>query len=171
MNSKYLITLLSIGIFFIYGCNIDTNLVKDVEVLKQAPDFSLTTIEGKTITKDDFKGKVVLIQAYAAWCPTCQIEARNIQEVRNRFSEEKLDIIHLNVQPGESKKQIEEFRKKSVGDGGKWYWVLPNIQAAEAFNVRSLEHTFLINKNEEIVYEDIQFTNPDKISEIIQGLV
>jgi thiol-disulfide isomerase/thioredoxin len=171
MNHKYVIALLSVGIFFIYGCNVDTNATKDVEALQKAPDFSLTTMGGKTITRDDFNGKIVLVQAYAAWCPTCQIEARNIQEVRNRFSEDELEIIHFNVQPGESKEQIEEFRKKSLGDGGNWYWALPNSDAAYGFSVRSLEQTYLINNHGEIAYMDIQFTNPDAISKIIKEMI
>ena len=139
--------------------------------LEQAPDFSLTTLEGNSITKNDFKGKVVLMQVFAAWCVTCITEARNIQQVRDKFSEKDLEIVFFDITKGETKEQIEDFRIKSVGDRGKWHWTFYDNQIVPAYAVRTLEQTFLINKNGEIAYTDFGFTNPDQISEVIKGMI
>ena len=56
-----------------------------------------------------FDDKVVLMQVFAAWCATCITEARNIQQVRNQFSEKDLEIVFFDVQQGETKEQIEDF--------------------------------------------------------------
>lgn len=173
---KHKLIILSFAlIIIVYGCsNSSRNLpvfgIKE-GALEQAPDFSLTTLDGKTITKSDFKDKVVLMQVFAAWCPTCITEARNIQQVRNEFSEKDLEIVFFDVQQGETKEQIEEFIKKSLGNEGKWHWALTNPSMAPAYGVRTLEQTFLINKNGEIAYTDFGFTNPNKISQVIKELI
>ena len=52
------------------------NAVKETASnLGVAKDFSLQTTEGESITISQFKGKVVILQAMASWCPSCKLQA------------------------------------------------------------------------------------------------
>jgi thiol-disulfide isomerase/thioredoxin len=44
-----------------------------------APDFTLTTLDGKTITKESLQGKPTLLMFWASWCGTCQHELPNVK--------------------------------------------------------------------------------------------
>jgi peroxiredoxin len=50
-----------------------------------APDFSLTTLDGQTITLSDLRGKVVLLNFWAAWCPPCKAEMPAIERTYQDF--------------------------------------------------------------------------------------
>ena len=53
---------------------------------KLAPDFEITTLLGDTIRLSDLRGKVVMIEFWASWCPPCREEAPNIAKVYNDYS-------------------------------------------------------------------------------------
>lgn len=48
---------------------------------QEAPDFRLVTLDGTTVTRDSLRGKVVLINFWATWCPPCRIEMPGFQSV------------------------------------------------------------------------------------------
>lgn len=50
-----------------------------VKIGQQVPDFSMTTIDGKTIRMADLKGKVVMLQFTASWCSVCRKEMPHIE--------------------------------------------------------------------------------------------
>lgn len=48
---------------------------------QMAPDFQLTTLTGEPVTRDSLRGKVVLLNFWATWCPPCRIEMPGFQSV------------------------------------------------------------------------------------------
>ena len=74
-----------------------------------APDFTGTTLEGKTLTLSDFRGEIVLVNDFATWCGPCQAETPYLVEVYNA-EEGEIVIIGLNLQEGESK--VAEYKEQ-----------------------------------------------------------
>ena len=76
-----------------------------------APDFELTMFDGSTVKLSDLKGKVVLLNFWATWCPPCRAElARVEKDIIEHFKGQ--DFIFLPVSRGEKREVVEAFREK-----------------------------------------------------------
>jgi peroxiredoxin len=64
-----------------------------------APDFSLPGIDGKTYTLSELKGKVVLLEFIATWCPHCQDEAPAMNDLYNGYNSQGVEFIDINATP------------------------------------------------------------------------
>lgn len=61
-----------------------------------APDFTLETFEGQTYTLSDFRGRPVLVNFWASWCPPCRSEMPAMQRVFEDLEEEGLIVLAVN---------------------------------------------------------------------------
>jgi thiol-disulfide isomerase/thioredoxin len=66
-----------------------------------APDFSLTTLDGKTITKESLQGKPTLLMFWASWCGTCQHELPNVKALYEQKSK-GLQAVAIGFQDDEA---------------------------------------------------------------------
>jgi peroxiredoxin len=74
-----------------------------------APDFSLRTIDGATLSLRQFRGQTVLVNFWATWCGPCQVEMPVIQSKYEQFKEEGLVVLAVNLD--ESARAVAEFRE------------------------------------------------------------
>src|ERR1035437_9701919 len=74
------------------------NSVETIKFVKNpvpAPDFTIKTIDGKTIAASDLRGKVVLLNFWATWCPPCRAEIPDLIRLQTKYAG-KLQIIGLS---------------------------------------------------------------------------
>ncbi|MGY0692743.1 TlpA disulfide reductase family protein [Virgibacillus sp. FSP13] len=69
-----------------------------------APDFELETLEGETVRLSDYKGKRVLVNFWATWCPPCRAEIPDLEKLYD-----KKDVTILAVNLTESEKSEDNF--------------------------------------------------------------
>ncbi|MFP3919059.1 TlpA disulfide reductase family protein [Lysinibacillus telephonicus] len=63
-----------------------------------APDFTLKTLSGESYTLSDLKGKKVILNFWATWCPPCKEEMPHLQEYYEKYAEEEnVEIIGVNL--------------------------------------------------------------------------
>ncbi len=79
---------------------------------KEAPDFTLTDINGKKHKLSDYRGKKVVLMFWATWCPPCKATIPHLMELRRAVGEDKLAIMgisHITEDPPNTAEIIKQF--------------------------------------------------------------
>src|SRR5690348_16998960 len=62
-----------------------------------APDFTLITPDGKKVSLKDYRGKVVFLNFWATWCPSCRTEMPDMDKLYREYKAKGLEIVAVNV--------------------------------------------------------------------------
>ncbi len=108
-----------------------------------APDFQLENLDGQSISLSDFRGKPVLINFWATWCPQCRSEMPYIQEIYEEWSDQGLVLLAINI--GENSYTVEEFMQSH----NLSFTVLLDTEKdiAQRYNITGIPTTLFIDKD------------------------
>lgn len=77
----------------------------------EAPDFIVEMFDGQKVRLSDLRGKVVLVNFWATWCPPCREELTRVQtDIIDRFAGK--EFVFLPISRGEEKQTVAAFRKR-----------------------------------------------------------
>jgi peroxiredoxin len=77
---------------------------------KEAPDFTVTDLNGKKHTLSEYRGKNVMLIFWATWCPPCIAEIPHLIELRKQISEDKLVMLGIScIDPKNTPERIRNF--------------------------------------------------------------
>jgi peroxiredoxin len=130
-----------------------------------APDFSLESLDGKTMHLSDFRGKAVLLNFWATWCGPCKIEMPWFVDLQKQYGSQGLQIVGVAMDDA-SKEDIGKFAK----DMGVNYPILIGKESVgdEYGGVPALPETFLIGRDGKIVDKIIGLKGKADIEEAIK---
>jgi cytochrome c biogenesis protein CcmG, thiol:disulfide interchange protein DsbE len=110
-----------------------------------APDLTLTTLDGNTISLSDFRGQPVILNFWATWCPPCRAEMPVLQQVFQDYKETGLMILTVNSTAHDSPSAVQNFVSEYnlaipilLDDQGK---------ATKNYQVSSLPTTYFIDRD------------------------
>jgi peroxiredoxin len=138
-----------------------------LEIGNTAPDFTLQTIDDKTITLSDFRGKIVMVNMWLTECKGCVDEMAHIQAVFDKWSDEELIILAINTT--DSAVTVKEF----VNRGGFTFPILvdPRGQASGDYCKFGAPTTFFIDgKGIVRAIQQSAFLSPDEIESLLEAL-
>jgi thiol-disulfide isomerase/thioredoxin len=78
---------------------------------KKAHAFTLTTIDGKKVSLSDYKGRPVLVNFWATWCPACKLEMPWFEEFRQKYGPQGFEILGI-AQDDAPKDEIDKVAKR-----------------------------------------------------------
>lgn len=117
--------------------------------LQDSIDFTLTDQYGETHTLSDYKGKTVILNFWATWCPPCRAEMPDIQKIYDDYLQAEDDsVVILGIAaPGLGQEQDEEGITSFLTENGYTYPVLMDTDGAVfgAYGIYSYPTTFFIN--------------------------
>ena len=130
-----------------------------------APDFTLESLEGKSVRLSDLRGKAVLLNFWATWCGPCKIETPWLVELQNQYGHDGLQVVGVEM-GDDSKDDITKFAK----DMGMNYPILIGKEAVgEAYGgVPALPETFFIGRDGKIVDKIIGLRGKAEIEDSIK---
>jgi thiol-disulfide isomerase/thioredoxin len=130
-----------------------------------APDFTLDSLEGKSMRLSDLRGKAVLLNFWATWCSPCKIEMPWFVELQNEYGPQGLQIVGVAMDDS-GKDEIAKFAK----DMGVNYPVLIGKEAVgDAYGgVPALPESFFIGRDGKIVDRIIGLKGKEDIEESIK---
>lgn len=103
---KIALLIILTSVLLINGC-----AEKLARVGELAPDFQLKDLDGQAVALSEFRGKPLLLNFWATWCPPCRAEMPYIQQVYDEWSDKGLVVFAINI--GESSAKVKEFMQIS----------------------------------------------------------
>ncbi|MDR2509944.1 MAG: TlpA family protein disulfide reductase [Spirochaetaceae bacterium] len=109
--------------------------------------FTLTALDGASVSLDSLKGKVVFLNFWATWCPPCREEMPSMEALYQKFRSKGLEIVACDIM--ENKERVEKFmRDKNI-----------NFQAlldsdgrvSRTYGVQGIPVTFILDRDGMII--------------------
>lgn len=131
--------------------NMDDAIAKStlVKVGDKAPEFKVEMLDGSRLTLSSLKGKVVLVNFWATWCPPCREELKYVQkDIVDRFAGR--DFAFVAISRGETRAKVEAFVKEH---GYKFPIALdPQQTTYHLFASNYIPRNFLIDREGNIAF-------------------
>ena len=129
---------------------------------REHPDVTLKDITGKTWTFSDLRGKVVLVNFWATWCPPCRKEMPDLETLYQRFQSQGLVILAIS---DEEVAKVEPFiRERNVT-----FPVLldPDRKVNDLFIVDGIPKSFVYNRDGKFVAQSIDMRTQKQFLEML----
>jgi peroxiredoxin len=138
---------------------------KNPPVIEKAPDFSLKDLGGRTVSLGSLRGKVVLLNFWATWCPPCVSEMPSLNKLYLELKPRGLQVVAISLD--RSAESVKEY----INEKGFKFFVLLDADGVvvKRYKVFSTPTTFLIDRKGNIVgrfYGEYDWQDPDVRSKI-----
>jgi len=130
------------------------------------PPFLVTDLEGQTISTVALKGKVILVNFWATWCPPCREEIPELIELQSKYKDQ-LQIIGVSMDEDASPNQVRAFAAKA---GINYPVVMGKDIAAEYGGVPALPTSFVVNRDGGVVQKHVGLLQRDEIESEVRAL-
>jgi peroxiredoxin len=117
-----------------------------------AKDFVLDAVDGSIIRMSDYKGKVVLLEFMATWCPPCKLSLPDLMDLNNMFKDKDFALLSISVDEPRTrlKSFVDEYEIPYV-------MLIDDKNVNGQYGVMTLPTTFLIDKQGNIALKHIGY--------------
>ncbi|HVT14480.1 MAG TPA: TlpA disulfide reductase family protein [Fimbriimonadaceae bacterium] len=136
--------------------------VVKLEEVRSNADFTLTDIDGKTWTRSALKGKVVLVNFWATWCPPCRKEMPDLQTLYNQYKDKGLVILAVS---DESASTVKAFIAKNKYS----YPILldPGRKVNTLYGIEGIPNSYIYDRSGKLVAQSIDMRTMRQFLELL----
>lgn len=146
-------------LFAIHSLSIKQKQVEteSVEFVGEAPDFTLSDIDGKRISLSDFKGKVILIDFWATWCPFCRESIPILKSLYSDYKDKGFEVVGIALEYDGGKGLRRFAEEKNI----PYTLLIGNEKLATEYSAYGVPTRFLINREGKIVKKFIGYQDKE----------
>jgi peroxiredoxin len=112
-----------------------------------APNFKVTAEDGKTVSRDSFGGKILVLNFWASWCPPCVTETPSLEQFAREFGPQGVVVLGISQDRREDRYRqfIEHFHItfETARD--------PGADIAASYGTFQIPETYLIDRNGKVI--------------------
>jgi peroxiredoxin len=169
LHVQVLVTL-SLMLMFFSGISEALNIWPIEEKIgNPAPNFLIKDLKGNKITLSSFKGKPLLLNFWASWCPYCRKEKEHLNTLYNEYKDRGLVIVSISTDKSVSK--VKKYLQKIPSE----FIILSDLQGevSAKYGVTALPTSFLITHNGKIKHKFLGYREwtSNGLKKIINSLV
>ncbi len=132
-----------------------------------ADDFTLQDLNGTDVTLSSMKGKVVLLEFWATWCPPCRASIPGIERLYEKYKDKGVVVLAVSMDDG-GWDAVQSF----VKEYGMKYTVLKgNDAVSEKYQVRSIPMLLVVDKEGKIVKRYLGFGSDEDVERDIKAIL
>ena len=132
-----------------------------------APDFTLSQLNGESFTLSSLKGKVIILDFWATWCPPCRKGIPDFIDLQEKYKEQGLEIVGVLLDQG--KKASLESKVEKMGIN--YVVVLSDREVTQLYGgVRAIPTTFIIDQNGNKVEKHVGLNSKETFENKIKEL-
>jgi peroxiredoxin len=165
----------AIGLLLVFGWT-SRGEYSPLDAGSRAPEYAAVSLDGDTLSLEDLRGRVVLLNVWATWCTPCVREMPALERLHEQHDAEGLSVVAVSVDastPGLGAADVRRF----VDDLGVTFTILldPGGEIENRFRVSGLPMTFLIDREGRIRQRIVgarEWNEPDitaQIRELLDG--
>ncbi|MEW6456421.1 MAG: TlpA disulfide reductase family protein [Acidobacteriota bacterium] len=168
MKKASLVTLLiTVIVLVVVALYNTTKTQQSISDLAKAPNFTLPDANGRRISLEDFRGKVVILNFWATWCSPCRVEIPAFIQLYNTYKDRGLEIIGVSLDKGgwdDVKPFIKEYKIN-------YHIVLDDGETANSYGgIIGIPTTFIIDKNGSIIKKYVGYPGKEVFEAEIRKL-
>ena len=120
-----------------------------------APDFSIVDLHGRTITRSDFGGKVLVLNFWASWCPPCISELPSLNEFASEYSSKGVVVFGVSIDKNEHLYENFLRQRHVVFDTARD----PEANISASYGTFLIPETYIIDRNGKVLEKVISDQN------------
>jgi thiol-disulfide isomerase/thioredoxin len=135
------------------------------------PDFDVKDLDGKPLSVSSYKGKVVMVDFWATWCPPCRAEVPNVVSAYEKYHDKGFEIIGISLDKAEDKDKLTAYMKdnkmpwRQYFDGKFWA-----NELAVKYGIQSIPSSFLLGRDGKIVAKGDDIRGENLAPAIVKAL-
>ena len=135
--------------------------IAHLEIGKIAPNFEAPTPDGDIVSLNNLKGKVTIIDFWAAWCGPCRKENPNVVRIYNQYHDQGLEIVGVSLDGERRQKDPKKAWLNAIEqDKLTWNQVSHlkyfNDPIAQLYNIKSIPATYILDAEGKIVAKNLR---------------
>jgi thiol-disulfide isomerase/thioredoxin len=138
------------------GSDAQLPVIRFVRDPDPAPDFQVKDLDGKDLSLEALKGKVILLNFWATWCGPCRAEIPGLIELQNKYND-RLQIIGMVVDDDDETAIRDVVKNEAIN----YPVALTTLQVRMAYGgISALPTVFVINLEGRVVQKHVGLYNP-----------